>query len=130
MDDDVFLERFSRGELSEFAHLDHVRVVYLYTLRAGRDAAVERTRAGLKALTERLGVPEKYHETMTVAWVRLVGARAAAGPGRDFTAFIRDNPCFGRKDLLEDYYSREVLFSAGSRLRFTEPDLRPLPPEP
>lgn len=130
MDDDVFLERFSRGELSEFAHLDHVRVVYLYTLRAGRDAAIELTRAGLKALTGRLGVPEKYHETMTVAWVRLVSERAAAGTGRDFTAFLHDNPCFQRRDLLEDYYSREVLFSAGARSQFIEPDLRPLPTEP
>ncbi|NOJ91797.1 hypothetical protein HMI51_02400 [Corallococcus coralloides] len=126
MDDDVFLERFSRGELSGFAHLDHVRVVYLYTLRAGRDAAVELTRAGLRALTGRLGVPEKYHETMTVAWVQLVSARAAAEPGRDFSAFVEDNPRFQRKDLLEDYYSREVLFGAEARGRFVEPDLRPL----
>ena len=130
MDDDVFLEGFSRGEVDGFTHLDHVRVVYLYTRRVGREAAVERTRAGLKALTGRLGVPEKYHETMTVAWARLVGERAAADAGRDFSSFIHDNPCFGRKDLLEDYYSREVLFSAEARARFTEPDLRPLPPVP
>ncbi|MBN9683464.1 MULTISPECIES: hypothetical protein [unclassified Corallococcus] len=127
MDDGVFLERFSRGELSGFAHLDHVRVVYLYTLRAGRDAAVELTRAGLRALTGRLGVPEKYHETMTVAWVRLVSARAAASPGHDFTAFIHDNPRFLRKDLLVDHYSREVLFGAEARARFVEPDVQPLP---
>ncbi|NNC03452.1 hypothetical protein HJC10_11430 [Corallococcus exiguus] len=126
MDDDVLLEGFSRGELSGFAHLDHVRVVYLYTLRAGHDAAVELTRAGLRALTGRLGVPEKYHETMTVAWVRLVSARAAAEPGRDFAAFINDNPRFLRKDLLEDYYTREVLLGAEARTRFVEPGLRPL----
>ncbi|MCY1041931.1 hypothetical protein OV208_11455 [Corallococcus sp. bb12-1] len=126
MDDDVFLERFSRGALSEFAHLDHVRVVYLYTRREGPDAAIELTRAGLRALTRQLGVPEKYHETVTVAWARLVGQQAATGPGRDFNAFINDNPRFRRKDLLDDYYSREVLFGTESRTRFSEPDLRPL----
>ena len=126
MDDDGFLEGFSQGEVSGFAHLDHVRVVYLYTRRAGRDAAVELTRAGLRALTARLGVPEKYHETVTVAWARLVSECAATGPGRDFLAFIDDHPRFRRKDLLEDYYSREVLFGAEARTRFIEPDLRPL----
>ncbi|NOK22476.1 hypothetical protein [Corallococcus carmarthensis] len=127
MDDDVFLEQFSRGEPDGFAHLDHVRVVYLYTRRVGGDAAVELTRAGLRALTHRLGVPEKYHDTVTVAWARLVSQRAATEPGLDFTAFIHDNPRFQRKDLLEDYYSREVLFGAEARARFIEPDLRPLP---
>ncbi|RKH68128.1 hypothetical protein D7W81_12990 [Corallococcus aberystwythensis] len=116
--------------MSGFAHLDHVRVVYLYTRRAGREAAVELTRAGLRTLTGKLGVPEKYHETVTVAWARLVSERAAAEPGRDFTAFIDGNPRFLRKDLLEDYYSREVLFGAEARTRFVEPDQRPLGPSP
>lgn len=126
MDDDVFLEQFSRGELSGFAHVDHVKVVYLYTRKAGPEAAITLTREGLQALTRKLGVPEKYHETMTVAWARLVSQQAAAAPGRDFTAFITDNPRFLRKDLLEAYYSREVLVKAESRKQFVEPDLRPL----
>lgn len=127
MNDSTLLERFSRGELSEFPHLDHVRVVYLHTRRAGRDAAVEFARAGLQRLTRQLGVPEKYHETVTVAWARLVGERAETGPGQDFAEFLEHNPQFHRKDLLEDYYSREVLFGAAARARFVEPDLRPLP---
>ncbi|NOK35745.1 hypothetical protein HMI49_21330 [Corallococcus exercitus] len=126
MDDDVFLEGFSRGEVSGFAHLDHVRVVYLYTRRAGGEAAVALTRAGLRALTGKLGVPEKYHETMTVAWARLVSERVEAALGRDFAAFIDAHPRLLRRDLLDDYYSREVLFGAEARIRFIEPDLRPL----
>ncbi|GMU08657.1 hypothetical protein [Corallococcus caeni] len=126
MDDDVFLERFSRGEVSGFAHRDHVRVVYLYTRKAGGEAAVALTRAGLRALTSRLGVPEKYHETVTVAWARLVSEQVEAAPGRDFAAFIDEHPRFLRKDLLDDYYSREVLSGAEARSRFVEPDLRPL----
>ncbi|MBN8226522.1 hypothetical protein JYK02_03260 [Corallococcus macrosporus] len=125
-DDDAFLDGFSRGEVSGFTHQDHVRVVYLYTRKAGGEAAVELTRAGLKTLTRRLGVPEKFHETVTVAWARLVSEQVEAAPGRDFTAFIGDNPRFLRKDLLEDYYSREVLFGSEARSRFIEPDLRPL----
>ncbi|WP_147448676.1 hypothetical protein [Corallococcus terminator] len=126
MDDKTFLERFSRGELSEFPHLDHVRVVYLHTRATDRDTAVELTRTGLRLLTHRLGVPEKFHETVTVAWARLVGERAAVEPCRDFTSFLEHHPRFRRKDLLGDYYSGEVLFSAEARARFVEPDLRPL----
>ena len=127
LSDSVLLERFSRGELSEFPHLDHVRVVYLQTRRVGRDAAVEFARAGLQRLTRQLGVPEKYHETVTVAWARLIGERAETEPGRDFAGFLDDNPQFHRKDLLADYYSREVLFGTDARTRFVAPDLRPLP---
>ncbi|RYZ43337.1 MAG: hypothetical protein EOO71_04025 [Myxococcaceae bacterium] len=127
MDDKTFLERFSRGELRELPHLDHVRVVYLHTREAGRDTAIERTRAGLKLLTSQLGVPEKFHETVTVAWARLVGERTEVEPCRDFTSFLDHHPRFRRKDLLDDHYSREVLFSAEARVRFVEPDLRPLP---
>ncbi|RKH52193.1 hypothetical protein [Corallococcus llansteffanensis] len=127
LNDSALLERFSRGELSEFPHLDHVRVVYLHTRRAGRDAAVEFARAGLQRLTRQLGVPEKYHETVTVAWARLVGERTEIGPCRDFAEFLDHNPQFQRKELLDDYYSREVLFGPDARARFVEPDLRPLP---
>jgi hypothetical protein len=126
MEDDVFLERFSQGALNAFAHVDHVKVVYLYTRRAGPEAAIDLIREGLRALTRQLGVPEKYHETVTVAWARLVGQQAAATPGSDFAAFIHDHPRFLRKDLLEDYYTRGVLFGPEARTRFSEPDLRPL----
>jgi hypothetical protein len=126
MTDDALLECFSRGELSEFPHQDHVRVVYLHVRRAGGDTAVEFARAGLRLLTQRLGVPHKYHETVTVAWARLVSEQAVRGPERDFDAFLERNPRFLRRDLLDDHYSRERLFSDDARARFVEPDLRPL----
>ena len=62
-------------------------------------------RAGIRLLA-----PNKYHETRTVAWARLV---RAGHPGLD------------RRDLLDDFYSPEVLESG--RATLVEPDRRPLP---
>ncbi|TNC21995.1 hypothetical protein [Mumia zhuanghuii] len=127
MDDLEFLDRFATGDLDDFPHADHVRMVYLQTRRAGKEDAIRFARTGLMALVEAAGNPGKYHETITTAWGRLVGDQAASDPGNDFDDFIRKNPQFLRTDLLEDYYSRARLFSPEARTRFVPPDLQPLP---
>jgi len=72
------------------------------------------------------GNPGKYHETRTVAWARLV-VDARAGFEGDFDAFLARHPEFVRRDLLDDYYSPELLNSDAARLAFVDPDRRGLP---
>ena len=127
MNDLEFLDRFARGDLDDFPHVDHVRMVYLQTRRAGKEDAIRFAKTGLKAMAEASGTPGKYHETITTAWGRLVGDITASDPGNDFEDFIHKNPRFLRTDLLEDYYSRARLFSPEARARFVPPDVQPLP---
>lgn len=127
MNDLEFLDRFTAGDLDDFPHVDHVRMVYLQTRRAGKEDAIRFARAGLKAMAEATGHPGKYHETITMAWARLVGDKTASDPGDDFEDFIRRNPQFLRSDLLEDYYSSARLFSPEARAGFVPPDVQPLP---
>jgi hypothetical protein len=130
MDDDALLEHFERGTLEQFSHADHVRVAFLLTRTVGPSEALERMRRGIQYLAELGGDPGKYHETITVAWIRLVGGlvrRAGAADTASFDAFVSAHPELLRRDVLLEYYDRELLFSDLARREFIEPDRRPLP---
>ena len=71
---------------AEFSHARHLAVALALLARHGDEgAAIERVRAGLRRYLAAHGVdPRKYHETVTVFWVKRVrafAARAAAGSG-------------------------------------------------
>jgi hypothetical protein len=128
MDDAMLLQHFERARLHDFSHAEHVRVIYLKTLRSAPAEALDFMRAGLRQLTEAQGVPQKYHETMTVAWSRVVRALVESDPtARSFDEFVARYPQLLRSDLLLDYYSPELLFGPAARSEFVEPDLKPLP---
>jgi hypothetical protein len=124
--DDEFLARFEAHALDAFSHRDHVRLAFAYARRGGVGAAVEGAR-GIRAFAEAHGAPRKYHETMTVAWARVVGTLAVASPESDFDAFLAAHPELQRRQLLSAHYSDARLFSEQARTTFVEPDRAPLP---
>jgi hypothetical protein len=61
---------------SEFKHKDHLVVAVWYVHNLGREAALERMRAGLLRFIEHHGVdPKKYSETITRYWIERVDQR-------------------------------------------------------
>jgi hypothetical protein len=126
MTDDTFLARFEAGSLQSFDHRDHLRVAFAYARRGGVEHAVDHARRGLRHLTAAHGEPERYHETLTTAWARVIAHHAEAHAD-GFDAFVEANPHLLDRELLLAHYSRERLFSPTARARFVEPDLRALP---
>ena len=126
IDDDELLARFAANTLPGFPHEEHVHVVFVKTARANLDETIEFMRAGIRAMAAAGGDPGKYHDTRTVAWVRIIAA-ARAGFAGGFDDFLAVHPELVRRDLLGDYYSDAVLTSDAARASFTEPDLRELP---
>ena len=126
MTDETFLARFEATSLTSFDHRDHVRVAFAYARRGGIEHAVDRAREGLRRLTRAHGAPEHFHETLTVAWARVIAHHALADE-RGFDAFLVANPHLLRRDLLLAHYSRDRLFSDAARAKFVEPDLLALP---
>jgi hypothetical protein len=124
--DDEFLARFEAHALDVFSHRDHVRVAFAYARRGGVHAAVEGSRR-IRGFAEALGATRKYHETMTVAWARVVGRLASDAAPLPFPAFLDAHPELLRRDLLSAHYGAAVLFSEAARAAFVEPDLVPLP---
>jgi hypothetical protein len=108
---------FESCELSSdlFHHRDHIRLARIYLDRLGAETATQKFRDGVIRYAAHLGVSEKYHETITLAWMRIV-----AGSARD------DQKLFDKK-YIEMFYSPALLATDLARKTFVEPDLSPLP---
>jgi hypothetical protein len=105
-----------------------------HVARLGPDAALARLRAGIRALNAAHGTVDSdtrgYHETITCAYVRLLGAFVAtrpAGEAIDATVAAVLASALAARDVLMRHYSRERLFSVAARRAWVEPDLEPLP---
>ena len=128
--DDAFVEAIEAGRYphDRFRHADHVRLAWIHVRRSGEEEAARRMRAAIRAFAQGAGVPRKYHETVTTAWVRLVAAAVALSPRiDDFARFAGAHPWLLEKDALLAFYSRERLMGEEARAGWVEPDLRPLP---
>jgi len=126
MDDDELLERFAANTLPAFPHEEHLHVVFAQSGRADLPATVAFLRDGIRRMAAANGNPGAYHETRTVAWVRLVVAARAGFTGA-FAEFLDAHPELRRRDLLDEYYSPELLNSDAARAAFADPDRAPLP---
>lgn len=135
--DDAFVARFEACSipLEEWTHRAHLRVAWTYLSRLGLLGATERMRAGIlrfnaaKRLEDRLD--SGYHETLTVAWLRILDAMMRAhGAESDATAFLDRHTELHSKVLLRLYYSRDRILSWEAKHALVEPDLAPLPRPP
>lgn len=131
--DDEFLEAVEACTLpdSAFHHRDHVRLAWLYVCRFGYQAGSERMAASIRRYAAHHGATEKYHETITRAWMDLV-QQAAAGANQpaSFDAFIAANTDLADPHALNAYYSPERLASPAARQEWVAPDRRSLPSKP
>jgi hypothetical protein len=124
--DQEFLRRYEERSLRQFSHQDHLRMAYLYAREGGVAEAIRGAR-GIRGFAQALGAPQKYHDTLTVGWARVVGHHAVTSGSSSFAEFLGSHPQLMRRDLLKAHYSQDVLASAAARSQFVEPDLVPLP---
>ncbi len=132
--DEDFIARFEsqRWPLEDWNHREHVRLAYLYLRRCSFEDAALRMRVGIKAHNAAHGVADSqtsgYHETLTIAWLRLIDAMLREyGPEESADAFCDAHPELLQKQVLRLFYSRERLMSLQAKKQFVEPDLAPLP---
>ena len=132
--DGEFLRAFEekRWPLEKWHHRDHVRLAYLYLRAYPFGEAADRIREGIKAHNAAHGVVEGptsgYHETMTIAWLRLVEmVLAEYGAEETGEKFCDAHPELMEKKILRLYYSKDLFMSARAKGEFVEPDLGALP---
>jgi hypothetical protein len=129
MKDQAFARAFENGDVTpaQFDHRAHVRVawVYLHESATPREA-LERMRDGIRRFAAAAGASQKYHETITVLWMRLLEAARARGASGELADVLVAHPELADKDLPLQYYSRERLFSDEARAAWIEPDRLPL----
>jgi hypothetical protein len=88
------------------------------------DTAIDNVHNGIQAYATHLGRKAFYHETMTVAWVRLIASHNEP----TFDEFLPLNEYRLSGELLHRFWSPELLLSASARKEWVEPDKIPLPP--
>lgn len=116
-----------------WTHTAHLCVGAWHVDRFGAEDAVTRLRSGIRALNDRHGTPNTatsgYHETITVAFVRLIDEwRVTVEPSLPLARRVSRliaGPLSDRAVLL-GFWSRDLLMSAAARERWVPPDLAPL----
>jgi len=121
-DDALFLAALEACTLHPdcFDHAAHVRAGYLYLRRQPFPQATADMCATITRYARALGKSDRYHETMTVAFMALINAQIRGqGDGGGWEQFRARNPQLLRSDALLAYYPRAVLESREARSCFT-----------
>ena len=134
MSDSELMTAFEAGTLDagRFHHRDHMRLAWLHLRRHPAPVALLRFTSGLRRLAEAAGKADRYHETVTWAYLLLINERMErSGRARPWTEFARLNPelLAWRPSILDAYYPAEVLDSDLARRVFVLPKPSPFPEE-
>ncbi|MFJ8589603.1 hypothetical protein ACIRD2_33940 [Streptomyces sp. NPDC093595] len=110
-----------------FDHRAHLHLTWLAFRSVGMPDAIVLVSDGIQRTARYAGAPQKYHATVSRAWVELVAYHAAEHDAQDFTAFIERCPALLDKRLLTHFYRSTTLASSQARVGWVEPDLTLFP---
>lgn len=114
----------------DFTHLRHLTVAVFYLYESSEREATERMRRGLLRFLNHHGVgAAKFHETLTVFWIRILRAfMVALDPETSLLEITnRSLAQFSNSRLVLEYYDEKRLFSDEARQGWITPDLKPIP---
>jgi hypothetical protein len=130
LNDDELIDAMEQFQISgaHFHHRDHVRLAWAYLRNTSLDRAEARLARCIRRFAAHYGVSYKYHHTMTVAWVRIVGAAMRLTPALlTFEQFATAHPFLFNARLPWAFYSPALLASDAARTNWVAPDLHALP---
>jgi pyridoxamine 5'-phosphate oxidase len=123
MTDHELLRRFEALDLDDLRHADHVRVAWAALQRDGHDAALVTMIEGLTRFATAKGAPDKFHYTLTRAWLTLIAdARARLPHAADAAAILAAYPSLGDPKAIERHYSSDRLATDAARAGWVEPN--------
>lgn len=121
----VLQEILARGE--GFGHRQHLELTWRCLEDQTPDEALASVADAIRHVAAAHGAPDKFHATLTSAWVRCVAVHRERWPAGSFDEFIARNPDLLDAKLLEHFYSPNLLFSDAARTAVTSTDRHPLP---
>jgi hypothetical protein len=110
-----------------FGHREHIELAWSYLRRYPIDEAAEVMAAAIRRVARLHGAEDKYHETITHAWLHFVAVHIQRWGADSFEGFLGRNPELLESTLIQHIYSRELIRSERARATPIAPDLRPLP---
>jgi len=130
MNDGEFHRLFHDGNLptEEFGHRCHLRLAWLILSHHGKDDAERIVAREIQKFAVENGAPNRYHDTLTRFWVRLVGhAMENAPEAGSIYALLAMFPFLLDKTLPSRHWRGETFNSDRARAGWVEPDLVPVP---
>jgi hypothetical protein len=119
------------GPDGEFRHRQHIHLAFLAVRRYGMPEAITRICDWIQYIAAYERAPQKYHHTVSRAWVEIVAHHIEADPGcADFGTFAARHPALLDKRLLSRHYRSSALAAPVARAEWVEPDLLPFPWSP
>lgn len=127
MTDQELVEHFERLTLSPelFSHREHVRLAWVYLCEYPPLTALEKFCEGLKRFAASLGKADRYHETITWAYLLLIHERMAkTESANSWELFAEANADLlnWETSILKRYYRQETLNSDMAKRVFLFPD--------
>ena len=116
------------GPDGAFRHRQHVNLTFLAVRRHGMPRAVDKISEWIQQIAVYERHPQKYHHTVSRAWVEMIAHHVEADPGCvEFDRFARRHPALLDKQLLTRHYRSTTLAAPSARRGWVEPDLLPFP---
>ena len=127
MTNEELIERFENLTLQPelFHHREHVRLAWIYLNQYPALTALAKFGEGLKRFAASVGKPDRYHETITWAYLLLIHERMARYATSDsWEAFAEANGDLlnWESNILKRYYREETLQSELAKRVFLFPD--------
>ena len=110
-----------------FGHSEHLEVAWSFLASHSLEDATRRTVSTIRHVAMLHGASDRYHDTITKAWVRLVAVHMSRDRSDSFDEFIAQNGGLLDPGLLERHYSSTALRSPAARQHWIEPDVRRFP---
>lgn len=106
----------------DFDHRAHIAVAFEALREDDFFTASKRIADGLKRLTIAAGVPEKFHATITQAYMSAIAEAMHATPAEDAEAFLAQNEDLMKGAFLKERFSAACLSSDLARKVALLPD--------
>jgi hypothetical protein len=93
-----------------FGHREHLELAWTYLRVYPMDEAASVMTEAVRHDARRHGAEDKYHETITRAWLRFVAVHMQRWGAESFEAFLTANPDLLDRTLIEHFYSPGLIF--------------------
>jgi hypothetical protein len=117
------VEQFEAGTVdpATFGHREHLFVAWSYLKELSLEDALARYVKYLRALTIKLGAPQKFHATITWTFMILLHEAMQGARELSFESLLARHPELLEKGTLLRLYTQEQLDSAEARARYVLP---------
>ncbi len=128
INDSDFISRFENKTLDpiHFSHKGHLRVAWLYLTKYDFHSASKAITTGIQNYATSLGATDKFHATITEAFIHIVNKRIGATASGSWESFIENNiDLVENADLLmARHYSKKLLSSSAAKMAIIQPDIK------